>query len=695
MTDKLLLVDDNEISRDFLTRRFQRQGYTVTAASNGRDALALIHNETFDIVLLDLEIPVVSGLEVLRETRKRYQPIELPIIVITAQQETRIIVQAFEAGASDCVSKPVDFGVVNARIRTHIALRRAEAASRETEERYTLAVTGSNDGIWDWNLQTNTAFFSERWKSMLGYQHDEIGSQPDEWFDRIHMEDRESVKAALTAHLKGKASHFESEHRVLHRDGSYRWMLSRGVAVRDEEEKPCRIAGSQTDITTAKVTDPLTGLPNRALFLDRLSCLLERAKRHRDLVFAVLFLDIDRFKEINDSLGHLAGDQLLLTIAQRLQQCLRASDSMTHLSSHTVARLGGDEFTVILNELSGPADAMRIAERLMQTIKEPIRIGTHELHVGVSIGIALNCPETPTSKDMLAKADTAMYSAKTHGRNRIEMFSPSMRSSAVARIQLEQELRRGIDRGEFFNWYQFIVCLKTGRITGIEALVRWNHPTRGVVCPDEFMETAEQTGLIVPIGSSVMAQACWDLTLLQKEHCGDKPLTVSVNLSGVQFAQRELAQQVQRILSETGVEPSCLKLEITESVMADPDASEETLRRLKALGVSLEIDDFGTGYSSLGYLAGYPVDALKVDRSFVTGLEDNPKKFEITRTIIGLAHNLGLEVVAEGIETEEQQTLLRVMGCEYGQGYLISQPQDIAAAREFIAHRMRPVGVPA
>jgi EAL domain-containing protein (putative c-di-GMP-specific phosphodiesterase class I) len=305
--------------------------------------------------------------------------------------------------------------------------------------------------------------------------------------------------------------------------------------------------------------------------------------------------------------------------------------------------------------------------------------------MGVSIGVALGCHDTESPKDLLAKADTAMYYAKTHGRSRIAVFSPEMRASAVARIQLEGELRRAIEHGEFVNWYQTIICLESGKIAGIEALVRWNHPTRGVVHPDEFVSTAEDTGLIIPIGASVLTQACRDAVLLQQTLQFDTTFTVSVNLSCVQFGQADLVRQVKRSLVDTGLEPSCLKLEITESmVMSEPDCAGETLRRLKALGVRLEIDDFGTGYSSLGYLANYPVDALKIDRSFVSGMEKNLKKCEITRTIIGLAHNLGLEVVAEGIETEAQNTLLQIMGCEYGQGYYLSEPQDIAAVASLI-----------
>jgi len=684
---RLLVVDDNEYNRDFLSRRLQRQGYAVATAWDGTVALDTLQTEPFDLVLLDIEMPGFSGLDVLKEIRRTYKTNEMPVIMITAQQESSVVVEAFELGASDYITKPIDFAVVNARIRTQIALKRTEEARKESEERYMLAVAGSNDGIWDWNLRNNTIFFSSRWKSMLGYEEDEIGATPDEWMKRIHPDDRNLVQAAITAHLEGLDSHFESEHRVLHRDGSYRWMLSRAMAVRDSQAKPYRMAGSQTDVTTAKVADPLTGLPNRALFLDRLGFLFGRAKRHKDFVFAVLFLDIDRFKVVNDSLGHLVGDQLLIAFAQRLQHCLRTGDSVSRLhSAHTLARLGGDEFTVLLDDMKDPADAVAVAERLMQSLKEPFIIGGNELHMGVSIGVAMSSTGGEESEDLLGDADTAMYCAKANGRSRIEVFGPEMRASAMARMQLETELRRGIERGEFQNWYQLIVRLETNEISGLEALVRWNHPTRGIVHPNEFIPVAEETGLIVPIGMAVLREACRELWCLQQIYAFDRPLTVSVNLSCRQFAQPDLVQQVERALVETGLHSSSLKLEITESmVMSDPESANRMLRQLKALGVRLEIDDFGTGYSSLSYLQSYPLDTLKIDRSFVSDMDKDAEKAEITRTIVALAHNLGLEVTAEGIESEGQYDALRLMGCEYGQGYYFSKPVDAAGARDLLA----------
>jgi diguanylate cyclase (GGDEF)-like protein/PAS domain S-box-containing protein len=690
---RLLIVDDNEFNTDFLTRRLQRQGYNVTNVKDGKSALDLVRRGEVDIMLLDIEMPVLSGLNVLQEVRQQHTPSELPIIMITAQHESSVAVEAFELGANDYVTKPIDFAVVNARIRTQLAVKLAEDARRDGEERFMLAVTGSKDGIWDWDLRTDSIFFSGRWKSMLGYEEDEIGSTPDEWLKRIHPEDLAQVQSSISAHLEGLDPHFESEHRVLHRDGTYRWMLSRALAIRDAQGKAYRMAGSQADITTVKVTDTLTGLPNRALFLDRLTCLYGRATRQKDLKFAILFLDVDRFKVVNDSLGHLVGDQLLIAFSQRLQQSLRSTDAITRLHvTHTLARLGGDEFTVVLDDLENEADAVAVAERVMRGLREPFNIGGNELYVGVSIGVALNTTGGENPEDLLANADIAMYCAKNDGRNRIQLYGPEMRASAMARMQLETEMRRGIERGEFQNWYQLIVDLDTGEINGLEALLRWNHPTRGMIQPTEFIPVAEETGLIIPIGTAVLREACRDLWCLQQVYPSPTPLSISVNLSCRQFTQPDLVEQIESILLETGLAATSLKLEITETmVMDDPEAAKTMLRRLKALGVKLEIDDFGTGYSSLSYLRSYPLDTLKIDRSFISDMENDTEKAEITRTITTLAQNLGLEVIAEGIESEEQRVFLKKMGCKYGQGYYFCRPLDAAAARDLLAaqsHRL-------
>src|SRR3984893_17292815 len=381
---RLLIVDDNEMNRDMLARRLLRKGYVVKLAENAKELLERVKEDPVDLVLLDIEMPEVSGLDALQKLRDHYSAADLPIIMVTAKAQSDDIVKALNLGANDYLTKPIDFPVAVARIGTQLSHKHAQEALKDSEERYALAARGSNDGLWDWNLSANVVHFSARWKAMLGHQEGEIGDKPEEWFDRIHDADRERVKQVISAHQKGLTPHFESEHRVLHKDGTFRWMLSRGVAVHDSSGNALRMAGSQTDITEGKVSDPLTGLPNRLLFIDRVGRLIKHTKRRKDQLFAVLFMDLDGFKMINDSMGHLIGDQLLLGVANRLEKCLRSTD--------TVARLGGGEFTGLLDDIKDPDDAKRAADRMMKALASPFILGGKEVFTSVSIGIALSNP---------------------------------------------------------------------------------------------------------------------------------------------------------------------------------------------------------------------------------------------------------------------------------------------------------------
>ena len=452
--------------------------------------------------------------------------------------------------------------------------------------------------------------------------------------------------------------------------------LEREVAVRRRAEDQLRHAAFH---------DKLTGLCNRDLLLDRLERCMERARRNDAYHFAVLFLDIDRFKEVNDSLGHFMGDQLLVAIAERLQQCLRGTDSLTRVESNTVARIGGDEFVVLLDGIRDRADASVVAERVQDLLSEPFRLQGHEVFTTASIGIAFNELECEKADHLLRDADTAMYYAKAAGKARHEVFNKKMHDEAMSRLKLHTDLKRAVEGNEFHVFYQPIISLRTADLVGFEVLARWDHPDHGAIDPVEFISHAEDTGLIVKLGHWVLDQACWQLRAWQDVGLADDRLTISVNVSKRQVAQPGFVDDVQQILRDRGVDGSRLALEITESViMENPDSIAEVLGQLKALKVEIHMDDFGTGYSSLSYLHRFPLDVLKIDRAFVSTMSDDTDYADIIHTVVALAHTLSMQVIVEGVETEQQLARLMSLDCDYAQGYYFSEPRGAMGAAEIL-----------
>lgn len=671
---KILVVDDEYISRQMLAHLLSGHSFEVCQVDDGLQAITAVDASQFDLVLLDVTIPGMDGLEVLQRLRQRWPASDLPVIMVTADGQSESVVRAFELGANDYITKPIDAPVILARIATQIGFRRTLIRLRESEERYALASRGANDGLWDWDVARDELYLSPRWKEMLGCSEDEVTNRPDEWFGRVHKDDRQPLFDRLHAHWRGLTPHFEIEFRAEHRDGSYRWMLCRGLAIRGRDGQAKRMAGSLTDITESKVADALTGLPNRILFLDRLERSIEHRRRKKNHVFAVLFLDVDRFKLVNDSLGHDIGDQLLLGIARRLEASLRSSDTVMRMSwEPTVARLGGDEFCVLLDGIGRSEDLNAIAERLLKEIAVPFKIRGHDVFATVSIGVSLSPIGPVTAEEMLREADIAMYHAKTQGRRQYRIFDPAMRTRAVERMELETALQHALDHGEFVLHYQPMIELRNGQQIGFEALVRWRHPHRGVVYPGEFITIAEETGLIVPIGWWALRESCRQVKNWIEERASIPEQFVSVNCSNRQIVEPDFTERIESILLEEGVPAQCLKLEITESILLENhEVANRVFRRLRDIGVRIAIDDFGTGYSSLSYLHNLPVDVLKIDRSFVAKMGRGDDGNEIVRTIITLAHSLGMSVVAEGVENRRQLEQLRELGCEYGQGFYFS-----------------------
>ena len=557
--------------------------------------------------------------------------------------------------------------------------QRVEVALRESEERYALAVRAANDGLWDWNLKKGQIYYSPRWKQMLGYADDEITDSPNEWFNRVHPDDIAQLRTNISAHIKGLSAHFECEYRIQHSNGTYRWMLSRGMAVIGPDKVALRLAGSQADVTARKQAetkllhdafhDSLTELPNRALFIDRLKHVIERSKRDMRNIYAVIFLDLDRFKDVNDSLGHLIGDQLLVATASLLKSILRPMD--------TVARLGGDEFVILLEDIRDVSDVTRVSERIQKRLMMATLLPNHTIFMSASMGIVLSTTGYDRPEDVLRDADTAMYRAKENGRARYEIFDSAMREQIMLRLEIESALRQAIEKEQLDVYYQPVVDVKIGRIVWFEALVRWKHATRGLLTPNEFISLADDTGQIIQLDRLVMRKAATQLVKWQKQFTNEPPFGVSVNISGKHINQPDFVEYIVQTLNETGLSPSSLNLEITENaVMGNYDIILEVLDRLKIQGIQVQIDDFGVGYSSLNYLSHSAIKVLKIDRSFISKILKDPNYMKIVQAIIKLTHGLSLTVVAEGVETKEQLAQLSKLECEYIQGKLISMPED-------------------
>lgn len=553
-------------------------------------------------------------------------------------------------------------------------------------DRYELAASAENEGLWDWNLVTNRIRFSPRWISLLGLPQSKVGDTPEEWMDRVHPDDIKQLRQDIAALLAGNTTRLESRHRVLHEDGTHRWMYCRGMVTREDTGRAVQIIGSHSDITAERVIDLPTGLPNHLLLSDRLARSIEKVRRSSDFLFAVLVLDLGRPETRTEREMAPAGDPLLTASARRLETCLRAGDAVSRLvRDHVVARLGGDRFGILLEGLSEIGVAITVAELLLKETTSPFELDGHAVYVSASIGIALSPTGYSRPEEALRDADTALHRARSLGKGRCDVFDTAIFGHAQTQLSLESGLKQALERKEFRVLYQPIVSLATGRITGFEALLRWNHPVRGVISPLEFIPIAESTGLIIPLGAWVLQEACRQLKSWQKDPGVASNLTVAVNFSSLQFAQAGLLDSIAGVLKDTGLDPHCLALEVTESTLVNNPASVKTLlMQLRVMGVQIGLDDFGTGFSALGYLSQYPLDFLKIDRGFVRKMETSQDTLEIIRSISDMARRLGLHVIAEGIEHPSQQNVIRSLHCEYGQGFFFSRPVDADQATELL-----------
>ena len=587
-------------------------------------------------------------------------------------------------------------------IYQHLQLHRMRRQMANRDQLFQLITENAADMIAVIDLDGRRVYNSPAYTKVLGYSVEELkGTSP---LDQIHPDDRPRVlRATEKARISGRGEPLE--YRMLHQDGSWRVLESTANVIRGAEGRIDGLVVVNRDITERRRVeetlahnafyDGLTNLANRTLLLDRLGRALALARRHEAFKFGILCIDIDGFKVVNDSLGHGAGDALLIQIAQRLNACLRRADTISRVGiverddiaygDTTLARPGGDEFVVLAEELHNPSDAIRIAERIQHRLAPPFEIDGHEIVVTASIGVAFSSNSSHEAQGILRDAEIAMYRAKNTGKARSEVFDQAMHADALKRLQLESDMRKGLERGEFRVFYQPIVSLRDRRIVGFEALTRWQRP-QGMVMPNDFIPLADETGIILSINRQLFPEACRQVQRWHRMFPAPAPLYLSVNVSSKQFAQSDLAAQIGQLLQESKMDPTCVSLEITETIaMADAERSAAILAQLKGLGVGIDIDDFGTGYSSLSRLQAFRVDTLKVDRAFVSRIDSDRETHEIVRIIVMLAHSLGLEVVAEGVETETQLELLNRMGCERAQGYLFSKPADHETIEKLLA----------
>ena len=689
----LLIGQDSDRSR-VLSQLLTENDYRVDTAEPSA-MLNRLRHALPELVVLNTFRSVQETIELLREIRKNYSELLLPVIVILTDPDIKPSAAVFREGANDLVHGPFDGEIVLARVSLQLQHKHSHTELQHSQQRYSLAAQGAQIGLWDLDVVRQQIFVSSRWKELLGFADDELESTVAMWLDRMHPDDRDRLVEAINRVVSQEGGRFDCELRMRHRDDSYRWMLCSGVTQADSLGNIVRLAGSLADVTEGKVRDALTGLPNRLLFEEQLQKIISLDPQKYGLS-AVLFLDLDDFKRINDTLGHDAGDLLLCSVARRLEGCLRGSDVIARTKSGwSIARHGGDEFTILLHQLHSRTDAEHVAARMIIALAEKFLIGARDVQIGVSVGIAYGGIEGKTPADVIKEADTAMYHAKTGGRGRYCVFDPEMQAGTTAKLALEDDLRQAIRSHEFFLVYQPIVRLSSGRIEGFEALCRWRHPRGEKVGPNVFVPLIESLGLTSRLGRAIFEEACAEVLKWNDLAVGGPGISVTVNCSSEEFSQPSFKHDLLLTMKNVGIDPHTLKLEVNEAaLLGKPEQTRAVMNELRDLGIRIGIDDFGTGFSSLSFLHSIPLDLLKIDQSFVHKMLDCSETRDIVRTIINLAQNLNLDVVAEGVESAEQRDLLYQMGCTHAQGYLYAQPVRGPVVLDLLAANLKSQSVP-
>lgn len=697
----VLVVDDDVTMRLLVRETLEQAGFRVEEAADGEAGITAFEQFRPDVVLLDVIMPVLGGFGACSAIRRLEGGDHVPVLMMTGLDDSDSINGAYEAGATDFITKPIAWPMLSHRVRYLLRSNRAFRDLTQSQARLTNAQRIAHIGHWDWDLPSDIVKCSDEIYRILGLDQQRYLPTSRSLVDIVHPDDRPALRDAIYATLHRREP-LNLDLRIVQPDGTIRVVHQQGEVTYDAQDQPVHMQGTVQDVTERKraaeqirqlaLYDSLTGLPNRHLFKEQLCHAVASAKRSEQ-VLVMLSLDLDRFKRVNDTLGHEAGDLVLKEAGIRLAKSLRTTDTVTrddlNAISHSVARPGGDEFTMLL-AVQQAQDAAKVARRILEALSQPFTIGGSDMVLSASIGIAVYPLDGTDADALLKNADAAMYHAKDQGKNNYQYYNRTMNTSAFQRLSLESNLHHALERGEFSLYYQPKIDVASRAIVGVEALIRWRHPDLGLVSPAEFIPLAEETGLIIPIGEWVLREACAQIRAWQS--AGLTPAPIAVNLSARQFHQQDIALMVRRALEEYDVAPHLLELEITESAaMQNAQAASMTLATLKALGVRIAIDDFGTGYSSLSYLKRFPIDSLKIDRSFVTELPDNQDDASIAQAVITMAHALRLKVVAEGVENEAQLAFLAANGCDEMQGYYFSRPLPAAECTQLLCEPLELV----
>jgi diguanylate cyclase (GGDEF)-like protein/PAS domain S-box-containing protein len=691
--EAMICTRDHEIGEE-LAEILAERGYECSSLRDPQAVRSATNLTPPDLVIIDWRVGESSAKKLVSALNNDPDRRVTSILALVPSATPDALGKILELGFNDFIMLPLDRTVLAARLRLIESrmrdldqLQALQKDIKQDYQRFLIASGGMGDGIWDLDLATETVHFSDRWKEMLGYRNDEIEDTLDGWLGRVHPDDLTRLRSIIDASIAGEISVIEQRYRIQVKSGDFRWMLTRGEVVKNEIGKAIRVVGRQTDIDeddesrqavrVSGLQDSLTSLPNRTALVDRMRHAFARAERDPEQSFAVLFFDLDRFKNINDSLGHLTGDKLLRAIAQRVETACRPGD--------TVARFGGDEFVILVEDIKDIRAAIVAAERIQKEFQVPFDLDGIEVFATISIGIALWNPNYSRPEDLLRDSDTAMYRAKAMGRNSFSVFDDEMHRQVVATLHLENDLRRALAREEFRVYYQPILGVADGRITGFEALVRWQHPERGLLLPGNFIMVAEEMGAIIQLDRWVAGQACKQLRIWNQKFRAHSRATMSVNLSTTQLMRPDVVAGIDLILRSSGLYGESLKLEVTESVlMENAQYASAVLEQLRALNIAISIDDFGTGYSSLAYLRRFEIDTLKIDYSFISRMMEDEDSFEIVKTIIIMAKNLGKDTVAEGVETRSQLDALIALDIDMVQGFFVAPPLPAEDAEKLL-----------